>query len=397
MDINERLQLALNLAESDNPGKDFKRFAIKKVMNQLLEGGSELSTHIQSGDISMAGVIRAIKNKRCLRAPDLDLGHTYLSQIIGTAIRESIPTKYVNKVRRLFGLSKLPPSELMRTHSTEALAKADQILDNLIKESETTDDPVGAWGSTQQMEPGSEYDSEWTARRKEIKRTRAFQLLENVYDSFGQLRRVFEDNNISYDRLDYLGSGGMGAAFVDPHTNVVVKITSDQSEAYASMSVMRRPVQGVNRVNYVGKLKKPVEVWGKDKQLYIIIQERLDTSLTKTEIKAIDVVDEFLTRLGILQMKNTYEEIGDIEKTAKIHARELSAGNIIIEHIVAELLEAILTLKIERGVTWEDMHPGNVGKDNDGNYVVFDLGVSLVHRKPIPPVIESHVEFEIIE
>lgn len=108
MKLTERIDNRLALIES----KEWNRAAIKKVARKIRSGGSLLKKYIESGNISLADIVKAMRTNRCLRAPDRDFGATYLEQIVGTAIRDTIPVDNINRVRELFGLKKLPPSEL---------------------------------------------------------------------------------------------------------------------------------------------------------------------------------------------------------------------------------------------------------------------------------------------
>lgn len=108
MRLEDRLNSKIALLEDE----DFKHQAVKAVVRSILGGGSVLRSALENKQITMADIIRAIKNKRCLRIPDQDLGATYLEQQVGTAIRDTIPIERINDIREIFGLHRLPPSEL---------------------------------------------------------------------------------------------------------------------------------------------------------------------------------------------------------------------------------------------------------------------------------------------
>ena len=110
MAINDRLDCRIALLEQQNA---FSKKAISLVIGKIKKGGSELKAALATDQVSMADVVKAIKHNRCLRIAERDFGATYLGQIIGTAIREMIPLAKINDVRPLFGLKKLPPSELI--------------------------------------------------------------------------------------------------------------------------------------------------------------------------------------------------------------------------------------------------------------------------------------------
>lgn len=114
MDLKDRLNFGIAIAESDEPHKEFTRRVLQRILEKIYKGGSAIKSPLQAGTISLADIVRAIKHKRCLRTPDQDFGATYLEQILGTAIRDVIPIKHINKVRAILGLEKLPPSELVK-------------------------------------------------------------------------------------------------------------------------------------------------------------------------------------------------------------------------------------------------------------------------------------------
>jgi len=109
----------------DEAKKDesFQKKAIEAVLAKIFKGKSALKKPLQSDNISIADIVRAITHKRCLRTPDQDFGATYLEQIIGSAIRGVIPLRELNTVRVMFRLSKLPPSELVK-HKSKAKPQA---------------------------------------------------------------------------------------------------------------------------------------------------------------------------------------------------------------------------------------------------------------------------------
>jgi hypothetical protein len=125
MDIQDNLNKRFALLESkkdDDPAKQFRKEAIKKVLDRIFAGGSALKTPLQAGSVSLADVVKAIKTKRCLRTPDQDFGATYLEQILGAAVRDSVPVDAINSVRKIFGLDKLSKSDLFKHAAREKQA-----------------------------------------------------------------------------------------------------------------------------------------------------------------------------------------------------------------------------------------------------------------------------------
>lgn len=82
-----------------------ERIMIKKIKDYVTEGDSYLKMGLMDGTLSIAGVIFAIKNNRCLRMADRDLGSTYLSSVVGNAIRDLFQGHQINTARRIFGMA----------------------------------------------------------------------------------------------------------------------------------------------------------------------------------------------------------------------------------------------------------------------------------------------------
>lgn len=112
--IIEKISERLLVLESDDPKRQFRHDVIEKVIKKILNGDSILKKYLSSNAIKMIDVVRAIKYKRCLSAPDQDIGHTYLEQILGSIIRDIISIENINAAREIFGLDNLPPSELVK-------------------------------------------------------------------------------------------------------------------------------------------------------------------------------------------------------------------------------------------------------------------------------------------
>lgn len=89
------------------------------IKQQLQKEGGHLKSLLGSGELTLDEIINAIKNERCIRSIDRDLGSTYLSQMVGTAIRKIVPTDYINQARLLFGLPKLSKKEIKKKEYTQ--------------------------------------------------------------------------------------------------------------------------------------------------------------------------------------------------------------------------------------------------------------------------------------
>jgi hypothetical protein len=123
MNIRKAIDGKLTILEQEAEEKEI----IKAVFKQILAGHSTLKKVLQDNVVEPADVVTAIRNKRCLRTPEQDLGTTYLEQIIGTAIRDIFPLRDINRIRKIFGLGKLPPGELVKKKKEAVAAAAETI------------------------------------------------------------------------------------------------------------------------------------------------------------------------------------------------------------------------------------------------------------------------------
>jgi hypothetical protein len=123
MNFSKQLTQKLTILEQESEEKE----VIRVVFQHILKGHSTLKKVLQDNVVDPADVVKAIRNKRCLRTPDQDLGTTYLEQIIGTAIRDMFPLNDINRIRKMFGLDKLPPGELVKKKKEAVQKMADVI------------------------------------------------------------------------------------------------------------------------------------------------------------------------------------------------------------------------------------------------------------------------------
>ena len=99
----ERAKMHAQLTIKNLTGEE--KMVIKTIKDYILEGDSYLKMGLADGTLSFAGVIFAIKNNRCLRMSDRDLGSTYLASVVGNAIRDSFQGPQINVARRIFGMA----------------------------------------------------------------------------------------------------------------------------------------------------------------------------------------------------------------------------------------------------------------------------------------------------
>lgn len=233
-------------------------------------------------------------------------------------------------------------------------------------------------------------------------------LLDAVFTRFPSVGPWLKKFDIDYSSLRQLGPGGShGIAYSDG--TKVVKVTDDDQEATASYRMIEHPVQGVNKIIAVSKLGKTftwhapdtMEMDDFESQFYIIIQDLQGTELTELETNVIGLVGDYIMEYyhgegspqhkagkGMLARMNKYEPTEDsVKMLARYEAKQLenhpyqgwfcaaTEGSEDAKGIAIQLFEAVIRLWYA-GVRFFDVQPENTGKDSDGNYVLFDLGVS---------------------
>ena len=92
---------------------DKERGIIAAVANHIKSGGSTLAKPLRDGLIDIYDIIDHIKAKRCISAPNYDVGHVQAKNVVGHAIRDEYPKAEgrfkitVNDARRAFGLPEI--------------------------------------------------------------------------------------------------------------------------------------------------------------------------------------------------------------------------------------------------------------------------------------------------
>ena len=252
-------------------------------------------------------------------------------------------------------------------------------------------------------------------------------LLPALRARFQTLPAYLNNFGISIDNLDYLGSGCQGTAYSDGVH--VVKFTEDDQEARAASRVLSRGgVRGISKIMDVKPLGGTIN-WhssamrpeGRNAQFYVIIQELLNTKLTPEESSIAEIIGDFLveyyhredspkTKQGqgitaamsqrppgeqsVLELAPIFAKAAlqfAIEREKAAHPDSASVEALLeflrdprALEIAKGIMEAVIRLYYEAGVRYFDVQPGNLGKDSDGNYVLFDLGISTVSGKEDP-------------
>lgn len=193
-----------------------------------------------------------------------------------------------------------------------------------------------------------------------------------------------------------LGEGANGVAF--GFGDKVIKITKDDDEATASANIQGYGLRNVGIIHKVAYLP--------DQGLYLIVQERYE-GLGITERQAVEafasVWSSIIMQYGdadeILENERPFEMFWEfVERAGTRRGRgwrdlwtTLNAGEVgrIYRDVFEGLLTGLLSLR-EHGISYSDIHEGNVLKDGE-DYVIIDLGLSH-SRNPYPPMDQIYIE-----
>jgi hypothetical protein len=202
-------------------------------------------------------------------------------------------------------------------------------------------------------------------------------LFGKLIEEFPTLEQILSKFGVDVTNIKVLSdTGSHGVAFTDG--KLVVKLTDDPNEARSSAKIVGKTITGVNPIHYVGKLAHDIPyhdptITTEKVQYYVIIQDMVDTRINKQEGLIANLVGDFLVlnKKWPLDIDWIIREIYR-EAYRKTHQNLISPRN---TEIMRSLLQNVQAL-YSHGVKYMDVSRGNVGKDSEGNLVVFDLGVS---------------------
>jgi len=215
-------------------------------------------------------------------------------------------------------------------------------------------------------------------------------LVDALTEHFPNLPKILAKLGIDVPNLQMVGRGDKGTAFYDG--NKIVKITEDEREARASANIMGVDVPGVNKVYHVSRFAKeiPYQEEGDeepiDTQYYLIIQDYLNTKISRAQSKASELVDEFL----IDHLRKIPWPFDPRALLRPVHnywfrKKHESAMSPEVDKYILELLQSISDLYARHHIKFFDVK-GNVGVDADGHLKLFDLGISDSPEVNIPVI-----------
>jgi cytidyltransferase-like protein len=204
-------------------------------------------------------------------------------------------------------------------------------------------------------------------------------------------RKALLKKNIDIDKLKELGEGSKGIAY-DIGDGRVLKVTTDETEARASMHILNKNTEYVCRIFDVFRFK--------ELDLFGIIQEKLE-KLTGNEKKELEFAME--DQIMLVGRAWKYEERA-IRYKIEDYAYEAEEKGHEVSPKAAELDKALIIAKKynvpemvdevrSNGIIFKDYHSGNIMKRGN-RYVLIDLGYSVSPATHVP-TLESRI-FETI-
>ena len=165
-----------------------------------------------------------------------------------------------------------------------------------------------------------------------------------------------------------LGEGTKGVAY-DIGRNKVLKITEDDTEADASAIVAKKgKVEGVNKIYGVYE-------WKRYPDYYIIVQDKVSMNYKRATNATEDITNTFVD----LYPEKPDDDVFNSRYYTSTRVKEmidvLSNLNSIYKVDSINLVKGLGNLN-KLGITYRDLHAGNIGFDKSHNAVIIDLGYS---------------------
>ena len=176
-----------------------------------------------------------------------------------------------------------------------------------------------------------------------------------------------------------LGCGVFACAYTSPDESKAVKFTRDSEDVAALLKAQKTGV--VPKIYKVFKLKQggrtlrerdPFtrrEIEPQDTPVYALVMEKLRTIPSDER----EMLDETLP--GIRSVAQ-----GKISASDFCEQQQHEDGGIGCGDVETDVINAVEKLK-RAGITWEDIHSGNIGYDRSGALKVLDLGLTKTELK----------------
>lgn len=195
------------------------------------------------------------------------------------------------------------------------------------------------------------------------------QILLNEY------KNLLDEKGINVENMKLLGIGDNGQAYL-LQNGEVLKATYDNNELWIAKHLENKQYNYICKIYKVINFTYEVPKWDRwnNGNFGIIVQERiypLDAQESKTYNEAIRIVSDNLPEgknytYPFMDMSWDKIEKSNIENKTFQNAISILKNKFNFDKIIRDVKKS--------GVAIDDFHAGNIGKREDGTYVIFDLG-----------------------
>jgi len=199
-----------------------------------------------------------------------------------------------------------------------------------------------------------------TIKSIELKPSKEALALMGVGVDLNDARRILK----KYSAKKTLGSGSFGTAYL-LDDNTVLKITRDDTEAWAAKIIEGRRLPNVAAIYDVRYLK--------DSDLYAIHQEFIPDKINDNKFR------KYLMDLSVKVRKETGDKAASMNLLIDFMTAEPYPGR---PEWTGDLVEGLKALRSHQ-IAWTDCHVGNMGLKG-GIVHIFDVGYSRSAKQQIP-------------
>jgi hypothetical protein len=164
--------------------------------------------------------------------------------------------------------------------------------------------------------------------------------------------------------------GGVGRAYFAG--NYVIKFTTDGKEAQAAAVIKNYESPNISKVIDVKLVSINKNNIGENKPLYAIVQEKVNTNVSKRHRKAGQAIYDYQDKKPQF-LNKTKKILPEIFKTLKGKYKKDKAT----KNIIKKMLSHMKKIQDDTGFLTQDTHGANLGF-KDRNIAFFDLGRSSI-------------------
>jgi len=185
-----------------------------------------------------------------------------------------------------------------------------------------------------------------------------------------------------YQPLQYLGAGTRGVAYYSPLKNVVIKATFDDDELYDAKKIMELQ-KNKNNSKHVVKIYSAEEVSVEDREndsynIAIIVMEKVN-ELTDMEKRIVWVIYQFIWEENNPISRTTNRTKMNLKIWNNWKIKEYGDRPTVLEfnNVSNKTYDMMIFLQEKMGMNLSDLHHDNIGKRDNGDYVLLDVGGSF--------------------